>query len=223
MFSNEEKDQILTDLLRVQLNFAGARIGLSKIMSTICSTYSINEELLESGFMIRGRHINRSIDCLEKDQIDDLKVSVKDFFTHENLCLETIIGQYFFDTFKARPNLRVMPINAFVESMHTLFSNIRTLMSEDFSIEIEDIGDLSVNYYSENYRKLRLEVMMEQGEVCVKCSAIPSPGVSMTIDHIKPVSKYPELFLDKSNMQVLCFKCNRKKSNHHETDYRKGQ
>ena len=74
------------------------------------------------------------------------------------------------------------------------------------------------NYYHSEYRRKRHEVFIEQGEICAKCGAIPP--VYLQIDHIKPVSKYPELFLEKSNMQVLCVSCNREKSNKHETDYR---
>jgi len=42
----------------------------------------------------------------------------------------------------------------------------------------------------------------------------------MHVDHIKPVSLYPELKYDPDNLQVLCRDCNLEKSNKHETDYR---
>jgi hypothetical protein len=69
------------------------------------------------------------------------------------------------------------------------------------------------DYYSEDFRKLRIQVFLRDGEVCAYCKAIPSPGLSLTIDHIKPVSKFPELALDIDNLQVLCWECNQKKSN----------
>ena len=78
----------------------------------------------------------------------------------------------------------------------------------------------SHNYYDPEYRKLRLKVFLRDGEVCGKCKAIPAHGKSLTIDHIKPVSKYPELAMDIDNLQVLCWECNQSKSNKHNTSYR---
>jgi len=68
------------------------------------------------------------------------------------------------------------------------------------------------DYYDEEYRKLRLQVFLRDGEVCVFCGAKPEPGLSLTIDHINPVSKFPELARDVNNLQVLCWDCNQKKS-----------
>jgi 5-methylcytosine-specific restriction endonuclease McrA len=79
---------------------------------------------------------------------------------------------------------------------------------------------LKFNYYSEDFRKLRLNVFQRDGEKCAKCGAIPKPGTSLTVDHIKPVSKYPNLAMDEDNLQILCWDCNTKKSNLHNTDYR---
>lgn len=76
------------------------------------------------------------------------------------------------------------------------------------------------DYYSESFRKLRLKVFMRDGEMCAKCKAKSSAGISLTIDNIKPVSKYPDKALDIDNLQVLYWECNQKKSNKHETDYR---
>ena len=85
----------------------------------------------------------------------------------------------------------------------------------------ELLEEHSIDYYNPEYRRLRHEVMLEQGESCQKCGAKASPSVHMQVDHIKPVSKYPDLFLEKDNMQVLCAPCNMAKSNRHETDYRR--
>ncbi|MGF1602027.1 MAG: HNH endonuclease [Thermosynechococcaceae cyanobacterium] len=39
------------------------------------------------------------------------------------------------------------------------------------------------------------------------------PGIDyFTIDHIRPISKYPDLAIDTKNLQLLCDRCNRKKS-----------
>ena len=68
------------------------------------------------------------------------------------------------------------------------------------------------DYYSKEFRELRLMVFLKDGEVCAKCQAKPEPGLSLTIDHIKPVSKFPELAMDIDNLQVLCWECNQRKS-----------
>jgi len=80
--------------------------------------------------------------------------------------------------------------------------------------------DNKFDYYCQKFRMLRLQVFARDGEKCGKCGAIPKHGLSLTIDHIKPVSKYPELSLDIDNLQVLCWPCNQQKSNKNEIDYR---
>lgn len=76
------------------------------------------------------------------------------------------------------------------------------------------------DYYSPVFRKLRNEVFLRDGEKCAKCGAIPRPGLSLTIDHIKPVSIFPDSSMDINNLQVLCWECNQTKSNLHYKDYR---
>jgi 5-methylcytosine-specific restriction endonuclease McrA len=56
--------------------------------------------------------------------------------------------------------------------------------------------------------------------VCELCGAGPSPGHPLHVDHIKPRSRYPELELDPSNLQVLCEDCNLGKSNTDAIDWR---
>lgn len=68
------------------------------------------------------------------------------------------------------------------------------------------------DYYSKDFRILRHKVFIKKGEICALCGAIPKEGISLTIDHIKPVSKYPELAMIEDNLQVLCWPCNQKKS-----------
>jgi len=71
-------------------------------------------------------------------------------------------------------------------------------------------------YMTRKYRKLRENVILAYGRVCMKCKSTSN----IELDHIKPVSKYPELFLDTENMQILCSSCNSSKSNLNEIDYR---
>lgn len=57
--------------------------------------------------------------------------------------------------------------------------------------------------------------------ICLACGKPETPGDKMTKltpDHIKPISKGGSDTPD--NIQPLCLRCNIKKGNHHQTDYR---
>lgn len=71
-------------------------------------------------------------------------------------------------------------------------------------------------YSSPLWRKLRKEVLDQYGARCMHCGA----AQDVTVDHIKPRSRYPELELEPENMQVLCRSCNSSKFVG-ETDYRR--
>lgn len=76
-------------------------------------------------------------------------------------------------------------------------------------------------YGSKAWLSVRYAVLSERGGKCECCGASAKDGVKLQVDHIKPRSKYPELELEKSNLQVLCKACNMGKSNRHEDDWRK--
>ncbi len=73
---------------------------------------------------------------------------------------------------------------------------------------------------SYEWRRVRMEVLKEQGPRCACCGASPKDGVRVHVDHIKPRKTHPELRLEKSNLQVLCEVCNHGKGNWDETDWR---
>jgi hypothetical protein len=73
---------------------------------------------------------------------------------------------------------------------------------------------------SYEWRRLRMEVLIEQGRRCQCCGATPDNGVAMHVDHIKPRRRFPELALEKSNLQVLCEVCNHGKGNWDQTDWK---
>lgn len=77
------------------------------------------------------------------------------------------------------------------------------------------------DYQADEFRMLRHMVFLRDGEVCAKCGTKSAKNNWLEIDHIKPVSKYPDLAMDIDNLQVLCRNCNRLKSNIDETDYRR--
>ena len=47
----------------------------------------------------------------------------------------------------------------------------------------------------------------KQGKACAACGGVSD----LTVDHIKPLAKYPELFMTWDNLQILCRSCNSKK------------
>lgn len=72
-------------------------------------------------------------------------------------------------------------------------------------------------YLSLEWKVLRYRALLHYGKKCLKCGIIDS---EMHVDHIKPISLYPDLKEDMNNLQVLCKECNLEKSNIHTTDYR---
>lgn len=81
-----------------------------------------------------------------------------------------------------------------------------------------DLPILKVNtqtnfYRTKAWRELRLSILLESDCSCKICGITSERGAILHVDHIKPRSLYPELALDKSNLQVLCEDCNIAKSN----------
>lgn len=75
-------------------------------------------------------------------------------------------------------------------------------------------------YASRAWINIRYEVLRERGARCECCGATAKDGVSIHVDHIKPRVAYPELALDKNNLQVLCEPCNIGKRHVHIDDWR---
>lgn len=74
---------------------------------------------------------------------------------------------------------------------------------------------------SYQWRRLRMEVLVERGARCECCGATPQKdGITIHVDHIKPRRLFAELALEKSNLQVLCEVCNHGKGNWNQTDWR---
>lgn len=80
----------------------------------------------------------------------------------------------------------------------------------------------AVDFFNSNtWQRLRFEVLAESEGCCVLCGrSYREHQVALEVDHIKPRSRFPNLALDKDNLQVLCFDCNRGKGNRDTTDWR---
>ncbi len=61
---------------------------------------------------------------------------------------------------------------------------------------------------SRKYKEVRLKALARDGWTCFYCGA---EGKDMTIDHIIPISKAPELAIDIENMVTACKPCNSSK------------
>jgi hypothetical protein len=66
-------------------------------------------------------------------------------------------------------------------------------------------------YTSPEWIVLRKRVIQENGPTCARCGIAIKRDVDVTVDHKLPRSKHPEKGLDRSNLQVLCRRCNSKK------------
>ncbi len=76
-------------------------------------------------------------------------------------------------------------------------------------------------YLSDQWRELRYAVLSSRGNHCECCGHSWTVGNPLQVDHIKPISHYPRLALDRTNLQILCKMCNQGKSNTDKTDWRR--
>ena len=58
-----------------------------------------------------------------------------------------------------------------------------------------------------DYRIWRKKVFAKCGEFCNWCKKTREDGAVLEVDHIKPISKFPELKTDVNNGRVLCRTC----------------
>lgn len=68
-------------------------------------------------------------------------------------------------------------------------------------------------YQSPEWKALRGKAISRQGGVCRHCRKSIIDDNDLTVDHIKPRSKYPSLQLEITNLQVLCRSWNSRKGN----------
>lgn len=72
-------------------------------------------------------------------------------------------------------------------------------------------------YETREWQELRYKILKKYGRKCMVCFRT---NIELHVDHIKPISKFPELKLEESNLQVLCRDCNLGKGNKDTIDWR---
>lgn len=85
---------------------------------------------------------------------------------------------------------------------------VKVKTNELAEIRKQDIEEQQRFYNSAEWRLIREQVIQERKHVCQKCGHQIKSDYDLTVDHIKPRSKFPELALDKSNLQIMCRRCN---------------
>ena len=73
-------------------------------------------------------------------------------------------------------------------------------------------------YKSDEWARLRFKILKD-ADKCLCCGATKKEA-RLTVDHVIPLWKRPDLQLNESNMQVLCMLCNKGKGGRDETDFR---
>jgi 5-methylcytosine-specific restriction endonuclease McrA len=114
---------------------------------------------------------------------------------------------------KGRKARRTAKMKALESEVKILRSSLSAVQKKRLPLSTRPPGF----YESREWRELRYTVIKRHGRKCQACGAIDK---RIHVDHIKPRSKYPDLALEESNLQILCEDCNMGKSNKDETDWR---
>lgn len=153
----------------------------------------------------------------------------------ENI-LRTVYGQLCAEYNKKKPNVKqsACVLDAFKKKYEN-FKSIDSELTEKLFLQIKEnalikwgkLPDLgwepaltSSKLNTEPWKKAKFKAYLVNGNFCACCGATPSETVRLTVDHIKPRSKYPHLKYDVRNLQVLCEDCNIAKGNWTEVDFR---
>ena len=103
------------------------------------------------------------------------------------------------------------PINKkILDQKEFLYPNIFKQVLKDTKEEFQK----NENFYSSpEWRELREQVLNFQPHICYICDKFIDHDFDLTVDHVKPKSKYPDLSLELSNLKIACRSCNSAKGN----------
>ena len=109
---------------------------------------------------------------------------------------------------------KAQKIEAYIKLLDSLM-NFKGMLSQKSTKE-----KYQAFYDSPQWREIRYKALKMNNGKCELCGASKADGTMLHVDHIKPRSKFPDLELEISNLQVLCKECNLGKSNKDDTDWR---
>ena len=90
-------------------------------------------------------------------------------------------------------------------------NNISAKVGQLAEIRRSQIEEREQFYSSAEWQLLRNQVLAESTHICNNCGRKIRKARDVTVDHIKPRSKYPDLSLKRENLMVLCRSCNSSK------------
>ncbi len=90
-------------------------------------------------------------------------------------------------------------------------ASVQALTFELARTRKERLDETDRFYASPEWNALRQQVVAEEGTRCKDCRREIKKQLDVTVDHILPRSKHPELAFTRSNLQVLCRGCNSRK------------
>jgi 5-methylcytosine-specific restriction endonuclease McrA len=115
------------------------------------------------------------------------------------------------------PNLPMRTLRAAAARALNVTSNRNVLNN---TLPTLDMMPAPTFYATEEWRRVRYQVLKLHGGCCQCCGARGGRGSPLHVDHIRPRSIYPELELEITNLQVLCADCNIGKGAWDQTDWR---
>lgn len=77
----------------------------------------------------------------------------------------------------------------------------------------------ATNLGSSQHGEFLADLLLTQNEACIYCQTHIEITVNAELDHIKPVSKYPDLKHNLDNVQWLCTTCNQAKRNMNHNEF----
>ena len=138
-------------------------------------------------------------------------------FSVLDIILIVIINVFIILFFVARPftvmNFTLL-IPAVIAGTITTIRYSKRVKSRTYQLALERqerIEERNQFYSSPEWRQVRTQVIKEHGSICSECGIKIKNRLDVTVDHIQPRSKYPELALNIENLRVLCRSCNSQK------------
>lgn len=107
-----------------------------------------------------------------------------------------------------------LPLSAVILTVALAYLNARVVKKQTEQLATGRkirLDEMRRFYTSPEWLVIRKEVIREEGNVCSECKQRIASQEDVTVDHIKPRSKYPDLALDRKNLRVLCRSCNSRK------------